>query len=114
DYLNTLVDWGTAGLALIFCTMALLLWGVIRCWKPVQGAPDDFSRKPSNRFALLVGGSMALLAIVVHSAVDFNMQIPANAILVVALMALLSSQLRLATNQYWFSAKVALKSIATV
>ena len=114
DYLNTLADWGVLGIALIFCAVALLFWGVIKSWKPAQGASDDFTRKPSNRFALLVGGSMALLAILLHSAVDFNMQIPANAILVVSLMALLSGQLRLATDRYWFSAKVPLKSVATL
>src|SRR5262249_47466538 len=107
-------DWGATGLALIFCAMALLAWGIIKSWKPARGAPDDFSRKPSNRFALIVGGSMALLAILLHSTLDFNMQIPANAILVVSLMALLSSQLRLATDRYWVSAKVVLKSVTTL
>ncbi len=42
-----------------------------------------------------------MAAILVHSAVDFNMHIPANAILAVALMALLSSHLRFATDRYW-------------
>jgi tetratricopeptide (TPR) repeat protein len=57
---------------------------------------------------------MGLLAILLHSAVDFNMQIPANAILAVALMALLSGQLRFATERYWFRAGQATKWAATV
>jgi tetratricopeptide (TPR) repeat protein len=44
---------------------------------------------------------MGLVAVFVHSAVDFNMQIPANAILVFCLAALLSSQLRYASERYW-------------
>jgi tetratricopeptide (TPR) repeat protein len=49
----------------------------------------------------VLGASAGLLAIWCHSALDFNMHIPANAILVVTLMALLSSYLRFATERYW-------------
>ena len=114
DYLNTLADWGVIGIALIGCAIALLYWGVMKGWKSVRGAPDDFARRPSNRFALLAGGSAGLVAVLVHSIVDFNMQIPANAILAISLMALLSSLLRLATERYWFSAGMTLKCAATL
>lgn len=114
DYLNTLADWGLAGAVLVAGALGCLLWGVIRAWKYVQGAADDFARKPSNRFALLLGASMGLVAILLHSAVDFNMQIPANAILAVSLMALLSGQWRFATERHWFSAGMATKCVGTV
>ncbi len=114
DYLNTLADWGVAGTAVVAGAWMLLYWGVIRAWKYVRGTPDDFARKPSNRFALQLGASVGLLAILLHSAVDFNMQIPANAILAVALMALLSGQLRFATERYWFSAGRVTKCAATL
>ncbi len=114
DYLNTLADWGVAGAVLVASAWVLLYWGVFRAWKFVRGAPDDFARKPSNRFALSVGASLGLLAILLHSAVDFNMQIPANAILAVTLMAILSSQLRFATERYWFSAGNVSKCAATL
>jgi hypothetical protein len=55
----------------------------------------------SNRFAFFLGTSLGLLAVLVHSSVDFNMQIPANAILVFCFAALLSSQLRYASERYW-------------
>ena len=114
DYLNTLADWGVAGLALVASAWTLLYWGVFKGWKFVRGAPDDFARKTSNRFAFSVGASLSLLAILLHSAVDFNMQIPANAILAVALMALLSSQWRFATERFWFRAGNASKCLATL
>ncbi len=98
DYLNTLADWGVAGAALVASAWVLLYWGVVRSWKFVRGARDDFSRKKSNKVAFLIGASLGLAAILAHSATDFNMQIPANAILAVALMALLSAQQRLATE----------------
>ena len=36
-----------------------------------------------------------------HAMVDFNMYIPANAMMAVMLVALLSSNLRFATERYW-------------
>jgi len=43
-----------------------------------------------------------LIAMLAHSVVDFNMHIPANALVAVALMALVTSQLRFATERFWF------------
>jgi tetratricopeptide (TPR) repeat protein len=40
-----------------------------------------------------------------HSIVDFNMHVPANAILAITLMALLSAHVRFATDGFWSSAK---------
>jgi O-antigen ligase len=114
EYLNVLTDWGVVGGALVAVVWALLWWGVVRAWKTVRGARDDFSRKKSNKFALLTGAAMGLLAILLHSVVDFNLHIPAIAILVVTLMAMASSQLRFATERYWFSARLPLKCLATV
>ena len=64
-------------------------------------------------FALVFGASLGLFAILLHSATDFNMQIPANAILAVAWMALLSAHLRFATERYWFTARLPVKVLAT-
>lgn len=114
DYLNTLADWGVVGAALVASAFVLLYWGIFKCWKFVRGARDDFARKKSNKFAFLTGAALALLAILLHSLVDFNLQLPANAILAVTLMALVSSQWRFATERYWFSAGAGLKWISTV
>jgi hypothetical protein len=104
DYLNTLADYGVAGTVLVAAACILLLGGVARTWKFVRIAPDDFARKKSNKFAFLLGGSLGVLAMLLHSAVDFPMHIPANALLAITLMALLSSQCRFATDRYWFTA----------
>ena len=114
DYLNTLVDWGIVGAALVASCWGLLYWGVFKGWRQVRGKRDDFSRKKSNKFAFLIGASVGLFAILLHSFVDFNMQLPAIAILVVTFMALLSSQWRFSTERYWFRMNAALKGIATV
>ncbi|HWQ90153.1 MAG TPA: hypothetical protein VN673_00665, partial [Clostridia bacterium] len=62
----------------------------------------------------VLGASAGLLAILAHSVVDFNMHIPANAILAVTLLALLSAHLRFATERYWFSAGTPTRVILTV
>lgn len=114
DYLNTLVDWGVAGAGIVASAWLLLYWGVFRCWRAVRGAQDDFSRKKSNKFALLVGAALGLFAILVHSVADFNMQLPAIAILAVTYMALLSSLWRFATERYWVRANVLIKGLAMI
>ena len=68
----------------------------------------------SNRFAFFLGASAGLLALAVHSIFDFNLHIPANAILGVTLLALLTSNLRFATERYWLNARLAVKMLATV
>jgi len=57
---------------------------------------------------------MGLVAILVHSVVDFNLHIPANAILAVTLAALLSSCLRFASERHWQSLKWWGKALGSV
>jgi tetratricopeptide (TPR) repeat protein len=51
--------------------------------------------------------------LLIHATVDFNLQIPANAILAVSLVALLSSHWRFATERYWFSARLPVRLVAS-
>jgi O-antigen ligase len=102
DFLNALTDWGLAGTGLVAAAWVFLGVGVLKTRPFVRAAANDLGGKQSsNKFAFLLGASTGLVAILIHSAFDFNMHIPANAILAIALMALLSSQLRHATEQYW-------------
>ena len=79
DYLNTLDDYGTAGLAL-----ALLF---------ITAVTVKFFRRPrgTGRWqdrVLLAAGFTAWCALLVHSLVDYNLHIPANALLLFALTGL--------------------------
>src|SRR5262249_2225172 len=99
DYLNTLVDWGIAGVVLVTSAWVLLGIGLVKSWRVARGTRNELGEsKGRNRFAFILGASLGLLAILFHSVVDFNMNIPANAILAVTLMALLSSFLRFTTE----------------
>jgi tetratricopeptide (TPR) repeat protein len=70
-------------------------------------------RSGSNKFAFMVGAGLGLIAILVHSWLDFNMQIPANAILVIALMAMISGHVRFATERWWFRPGLGIRLVLT-
>jgi len=101
DYVNTLADWGLVGGLLVAASLGLLGAGVLKTWKYVRREDSDLGVRRSQRAALVFGASAGLSALVIHSFSDFNMQIPANAILAISLMALLSAHLRFASDRYW-------------
>ncbi len=102
DYLNTLSDWGAAGLAIIAATLVLLCAGAWKTW-PALNPPESGLKRPpkTNKAAFLMGASMGLVYMLFHSAVDFNMHIPANAIIAVLFMALISLHWRFASEAFW-------------
>ena len=113
DYLDALADYGTVGTVLLATVFALLFFGVFRVWKHVQRDGDDFRSRQSNRAAFVLGGSVALLSLLLHAVVDFNFHIPANATAAVALMALLAGHVRFATSDHWVPAGLALRAALT-
>ena len=54
-----------------------------------------------------------LFALAVHSLVDFNLHIPANALAGVTLLGLVASNLRFATEQHWLRARLPLQLALT-
>jgi O-antigen ligase len=114
DYLNLLADWGAVGGIIVLTSMVTFGAGLRKTWRYVRPAENDFGRGMSNRFAFFLGASTGLLALAVHSVVDFNLHIPANAILGVTLLALLSSNLRFATERHWLGARLPVKMLATL
>jgi len=121
DYLNTLADWGVVGFVIVLAAWVLLLGSVMRVWKYVQRSVSDLAKSDgkrtssgqSNRTAFVVGAVCGLTALLLHSLFDFNLHIPATAILVVTLMALLTMHWRFASERWWCSARVA-RGFATV
>ncbi|MCU0787663.1 MAG: O-antigen ligase family protein [Verrucomicrobia bacterium] len=100
DYVNTLADWGIVGAGLVGAAWLLAGIGAVRCWRGL-GRGDDMGSGGSDRLALVLGTSCGLLAILVHSLTDFNLHVPANALLVVTWMAFLTVQLRYVSNRAW-------------
>ncbi len=117
DYLNTLCDWGTVGMGIVAATMALLGWGAVETWNAVRKRGNDFgSSRRSDRTAFFVGACAAIFAAMLHCIVDFNMQIPADALTAVVLISLIAAQGRFATEGHWknpgLSGKVLLTLLA--
>ena len=114
DYLNLLADWGTVGGVIVLAGMAAFVVGLRKTWDSVCRTEKDFGSGKSNRLAFFLGASAGLLALAVHSAVDFNLHVPANAILGVTLLALLSSNWRFATERYWLNVRLPVKTLTTL
>jgi O-antigen ligase len=114
DYLNALVDWGLVGTGLVALAWSALGWGVFRGWKYIRRTASDLNPKRSNKSAFVLGASVGLLALLVQSCYDFNLQIPANAILAVTLMALITGHLRFASERFWVTARLTGKLVLTL
>jgi hypothetical protein len=114
DYLNTLTDWGVAGVLLIGAAIIVLYVGVFRTAWAVRRSSNTLGEQGSNKRVLVLGASLGMVAILVHSVADFNMHIPANAIMAVTLMAFLTVYWRFATGRYWVVAGPAIKALLTL
>jgi O-antigen ligase len=101
DWLNLLTDWGVAGAAIVLAGMGIFIAGLLKTWPHARREENDFGSGQSNRFAFFVGAVGSLSALAVHSFMDFNLHIPANALIAVTLFALLASNIRFATEGHW-------------
>ena len=113
DYLNTLADWGLTGSLLVLTAWALFYGGVFRGWAEVHRGANPPGAPRGYNPAFTFGAGLGLLAILVHSFFDYNMHIPANAILVVTLMALLTSQAHFVAGKFRLPGAAWLKLMAT-
>jgi tetratricopeptide (TPR) repeat protein len=81
--------------------MGLFIWWLVKTWPHVRREENTFGSGQSNRFAFFLGAMCGLAALAVHSFMDFNLHIPANALAGVVLLALVASNARYATEQLW-------------
>jgi O-antigen ligase len=102
DYLNLLADWGAVGGGIVLAGAGIFIFWLKKTWPHVRREENDFGTGQSNRFAFFLGAICGLAALAVHSAMDFNLHIPANALVGVMLLALVASNARYATEQFWF------------
>jgi O-antigen ligase len=70
DYLQFWIEYGALGLLPLAAFVLLALWRALR---PLMSGQGTF------RSGVGFGGAMGLLALMIHSVSDFNLQIPANA-----------------------------------
>lgn len=104
DYLNTLSDWGGFGFTIILIFLACFIYGIFRTWpNQAQADLETAGTIRSDKVAFLMGGSLAIFDLLCHSAVDFNMHIPANAAIAVIIMAFITGYWRFVTDRYWLA-----------
>ena len=95
----------TASLDLLFLSWVVFFL-VLGAWKTrryvLREGKDLGDQRHSNRAATVMGSSISLIAIGVHSVVDFNLYVPANGLLAVCLAGILVSHSRFTTESYWW------------
>jgi len=79
DFVEIASDYGLPGLGLLGALVALSLW------KTLQVLAKRRSTLPRG---IAFGVAMSIVGLLVHSTVDFNLQIPANALTIVVILAM--------------------------
>lgn len=90
DYLDLLADWGIAGAVPLLVGLLLFFWPAAREWfSTFKNANLPISE---SRLIILTGAA-GLISILAHALVDYQMHLPANAILTVVILAAAVTQL---------------------
>ncbi len=105
DYLELFADWGVAGGVIVLGGIGIFIFGLMQTWPHVRREENDFGTGMSSRYAFFLGAVSGLFALAVHSLMDFNLHVPANALAGVVVLGLVASNLRFATKRYWLSAQ---------
>jgi len=113
DYLELFADWGLVGVIVVFSGIGLFSFGLIKTWPHVRREENAFGSGMSDRYAFFLGGMSGLFALSVHSLVDFNLHIPANAMTGIVIMGVLASNIRFSTKRYWVRAGLPVQLAAT-
>lgn len=79
DFVEIATDYGLLGLGILGALVASSLWVVLRVMRQ--------RRSPLPR-GIAFGVAMSMVALLIHSTVDFNLQIPANALTMVVVLAM--------------------------
>lgn len=94
DWLQTLAEYGFAGIALIGVFVVVHLGHASRRWSRMVGRFSSVTMGADERHALAlqIGTISALAACLVHAVMDFNLHIPANLLVTSFLFGLLATR----------------------
>jgi len=73
DYLQLIAETGVLGFASLMAALGIFLYASLKSLTRLAGEADYF------RFFVLLGALTGIFSILLHSFVDFNLQIPSNA-----------------------------------
>ena len=89
DYLELLSDQGLAGFLIVMIGIVLFFWKIMPMW---------WKRRDPYVNGVVLGGICGIIAILVHSLVDFNLHIPANALFLSIILGLICNTVILKRN----------------
>ncbi len=99
DYLQLLADWGVVGASLGALFLGAVAYGLIRAWPHLGREESSFEMAPgSTRLAWAVGAAAGIVFLMIHSVVEFNLFIPATAIVAAMLFGICAASIRFATR----------------
>jgi O-antigen ligase len=113
EYLQLLVDYGTAGGLLVGAALVLLGYGVWRTSRHVERGSADLGMRQSNRTAFFAGSVAGLIGLGVHCFFDFNLHLPAIALATALVAGLLVSNTRFATERFWVTPNIVVRLVLT-
>lgn len=88
DYLNALADWGAVGGTILFLMMGFFIKMSWTHWKRSRNLPLGSMPPSGSGWSRAMGSSLGLVALLAHSFFDYNLHVPANAVLAVTLLAI--------------------------
>ena len=91
DYLQLLADYGIVGMALFVIFLVLHLRAAGFAFLKLSSFSSHTPDSQSDRLAFNIAAIAAVGAYMVHSVVDFNMQLPLNALMMAAVFAILAN-----------------------
>ena len=93
DWLQTLAEYGVAGIALLGAFVFSHLRHAAKTWHATVGqfSPALASPDEKNELALQIGSISAIAACLVHAVMDFNLHIPANMLLLAWLFGIIAT-----------------------
>lgn len=91
DYLELLAEYGVVGFAGMLVFLAVHLRSGVRGFRRLRAERADDPYRPSHELAMNVGALCAFSAYFAHSAVDFNLHLPGNALLFAFIFGLLAN-----------------------
>jgi hypothetical protein len=111
DYFDLLADYGVVGAIIILLTLACFFVIAAREWWGAFRFPNE---PPNPRKLILLAGSIGICSLLAHAVVDYQMHVPANAILATVLLAAVIAQAKADDARIWKSGRGARWSAAAI
>jgi hypothetical protein len=90
DYLQLLADYGVVGVSLFAVLLLCHLGAGMGSFRWLLRSAKQSGTPPGDRLALLIGCLSVVAAYIVHSMIDFNMQISLNALVIACVFGMLA------------------------